>query len=97
MQHTAAHTLPALLQPPLACQVLFCRNEACPGKASRQLKRFADECVEGLGPSMIKQLMAEGLANDAADLFYLSMVGNRSITVPGAKWQVSENNLPRAR
>jgi DNA ligase (NAD+) len=51
-----------------------CVNESCPAKLLRGLQHFAGRTamnIEGLGESLIEQLVAEGLVRDFADLYGL--------------------------
>lgn len=53
---------------------LRCPNEACPAKASRQLIHFVSRGamdIEGLGESVVQQLMDAGFVRDCADLYSL--------------------------
>jgi DNA ligase (NAD+) len=51
-----------------------CPNESCPAKIRRGLEHFASRSamnVEGLGASLIDQLVEQGLVRDFADLYHL--------------------------
>jgi DNA ligase (NAD+) len=55
--------------------VLRCENTSCPARLQRGLEHFASRGamnVDGLGESLIAQLIAEGLVHDYADLYDLS-------------------------
>ncbi|MBR7032162.1 MAG: NAD-dependent DNA ligase LigA [Clostridia bacterium] len=51
-----------------------CVNPLCPAQRERRLIHFVSRGamnIEGVGPKLIRQLLGEGLINDAADLYYL--------------------------
>ncbi|MCL2100021.1 MAG: NAD-dependent DNA ligase LigA [Oscillospiraceae bacterium] len=53
---------------------LRCVNPACPAQLERNIIHFASKNamnIEGLGPSLVSQLIASGLISDAADLYDL--------------------------
>ncbi len=76
-----------VVSPPVRCPVsgdrllreegtvdLFCPNAACSERIFRSVAYFASRAgmdIEGLGPQTLRQLIAEGLIRDAADLFSL--------------------------
>src|SRR5581483_2787968 len=48
---------------------------ACPGRLRRSLEHFASRSamdIEGLGESIVDQLVSQGLVRDAADLYHLT-------------------------
>ncbi|MFB3853674.1 MAG: NAD-dependent DNA ligase LigA [Vicinamibacterales bacterium] len=52
-----------------------CVNTACPAKLRRGLEHFASRRamnIEGLGESLVAQLVATGLVRDVADLYHLT-------------------------
>ena len=52
-----------------------CENNSCPARLRRSLEHFAGRGamdIEGLGESLIDQLVTAGLVHDAADLYALS-------------------------
>ena len=52
-----------------------CENLSCPARIRRSLEHFASRTamnVDGLGESLIDQLVSQGLVNDFADLYRLS-------------------------
>ena len=52
-----------------------CENNSCPARLRRSLEHFAGRGameIEGLGESLIDQLVTTGLVHDAADLYALS-------------------------
>ena len=51
-----------------------CENAACPARIRRSLEHFASRSamnIEGLGASLIDQLVEQGLVNDFADIYRL--------------------------
>ena len=51
-----------------------CVNPLCPAQRERRLIHFVSRGamnIEGVGPKLIRQLLEEGLINDAADLYYI--------------------------
>ncbi|MDD4798257.1 MAG: NAD-dependent DNA ligase LigA [Clostridia bacterium] len=51
-----------------------CPNEDCPARRMEMIIHFAGKKmmdIDGLGPAIIEQLLAQGLIRDAADLYYL--------------------------
>ncbi len=54
--------------------VLRCENPACPAQLERRIIHFATRGamnIDGLGPSLVRMLIDEGLIHDAADLYSL--------------------------
>jgi len=54
---------------------LRCINPACPAQRERRLIHFASRSamsIDGMGPSIVRLLMSEGLISDAADIYSLS-------------------------
>ena len=52
-----------------------CENTSCPAKLQRGLEHFASRGamnIEGLGESLIAQLLGDGLVNDYADVYALT-------------------------
>lgn len=52
-----------------------CLNASCPAKLRRGLEHFASRTamdIEGLGSSLVEQLVATGLVRDVSDLYHLS-------------------------
>ena len=52
-----------------------CENTSCPARLRRSLEHFASRSamnIEGLGESLVDQLLAQGLVHDFADLYQLS-------------------------
>ncbi len=53
----------------------FCPNPTCPERVLRTLEFFVSRGamdIEGMGPQTIQTLIAQGLINDEADIFYLT-------------------------
>jgi DNA ligase (NAD+) len=51
-----------------------CENTSCPARLRRSLEHFASRSamnIEGLGESLVDQLLAQGLVHDFADLYHL--------------------------
>jgi DNA ligase (NAD+) len=51
-----------------------CENTSCPARLRRSLEHFASRTamnIEGLGESLVDQLLAQGLVKDFADLYHL--------------------------
>ena len=52
-----------------------CENSSCPARLRRSLEHFASRTamnVEGLGESLVDQLIEQGLVHDYADLYHLT-------------------------
>ena len=52
-----------------------CENTSCPARLRRSLEHFASRSamnIEGLGESLVDQLLAQGLVHDFADLYHLT-------------------------
>jgi DNA ligase (NAD+) len=52
-----------------------CENTSCPARLRRSLEHFASRGamnIEGLGESLVEQLLEQGLVKDFADLYHLS-------------------------
>jgi DNA ligase (NAD+) len=76
------------IQPPAACPVCnspvardegevayYCTNPACPERIARNIEYFVSRGamdIDGLGERGVRQLLAEGLIRDEADLFSLT-------------------------
>ncbi len=53
-----------------------CDNLACPAQLRRRLEHFSSRNamdIEGLGPAVVEQLVAEGLVRDLGDLYHLEL------------------------
>jgi DNA ligase (NAD+) len=65
-----------------------CPNNQCPAKIRRGLQHFAGRRamnIEGLGESLVNQLVDNGLVTDAADLYGLTTEGLAGLERMGAK------------
>lgn len=54
---------------------VYCSNLACPERQARSIMYFVSKGamdIEGLGDEIVRQLMAEGLIHDAADVYLLT-------------------------
>jgi DNA ligase (NAD+) len=63
------------LQKPEGEAVVRCENMSCPARLQRGLEHFASRSamnIEGLGESLVAQLVASGLVRDYADLYSLT-------------------------
>jgi DNA ligase (NAD+) len=61
-----------------------CPNESCPAKIQRGLEHFASRTamnIEGLGESLIDQLVAQGRVRDYADLYTLEAAELENVVV----------------
>jgi DNA ligase (NAD+) len=60
-----------------------CEHVSCPARLQRGLEHFASRAamnIEGLGESLVSQLIAHGLAHDCADLYALTAERLASLT-----------------
>lgn len=76
--------------------ILRCENPACPAQLERRIIHFASRGamnIDGLGPSLVKMLIDEGLIRDAADLYALDFEAVASLPRMGKK---SAENLKNA-
>jgi DNA ligase (NAD+) len=74
-----------------------CENTSCPARLRRSLEHFASRSamnVEGLGESLVDQLLAQGLVRDFADLYHLSADTLQDIVVT-PRDPKSERAVPR--
>jgi DNA ligase (NAD+) len=65
----------SLLQRDDEAVVWRCENSSCPARLRRSLEHFASRSamnVEGLGESLVDQLIEQGLVHDYADLYHLT-------------------------
>ncbi len=65
-----------------------CENNSCPARLRRSLEHFAGRGamdIEGLGESLIDQLVTSGLVHDAADLYALTAPGLEGLARMGKK------------
>jgi DNA ligase (NAD+) len=61
-----------------------CDNTSCPARIQRSLEHFASRNamnIEGLGESLIEQLLAQGLVRDVADVYKLELAQLENLIV----------------
>ena len=61
-----------------------CENTSCPARLRRSLEHFASRSamnIEGLGESLVDQLIEQGLVTDFADLYHLEAAQLESLVV----------------
>jgi DNA ligase (NAD+) len=61
-----------------------CENTSCPARLRRSLEHFASRSamnIEGLGESLVDQLLAQGLVHDFADLYHLTAEALENLVV----------------
>ena len=76
--------------------ILRCENPACPAQLERRIIHFASRGamnIDGLGPSLVRLLIDEGLIHDAADLYTLNIEKVAKLPRMGRK---SAENLKNA-
>ncbi|MBQ4592879.1 MAG: NAD-dependent DNA ligase LigA [Clostridia bacterium] len=76
--------------------ILRCENPACPAQLERRIIHFASRGamnIDGLGPSLVRLLIDEGLIRDAADLYTLDFEKVAELPRMGKK---SAENLKNA-
>ncbi|HEV3061055.1 MAG TPA: NAD-dependent DNA ligase LigA [Vicinamibacterales bacterium] len=74
-----------------------CENTSCPARLRRSLEHFASRSamnIEGLGASLVDQLLAQGLLHDFGDLYGLSRETLENLVVT-PKEPRSERAVPR--
>jgi len=74
-----------------------CENPSCPARLRRSLEHFASRSamnVEGLGASLVDQLIVQGLVHDFADLYHLTAAQLEALVV-APKEPRSERAVPR--
>lgn len=74
-----------------------CENPSCPARIRRSMEHFASRTamnIEGLGASLVDQLIEQGLARDFADLYHLSAEQLEALVV-APKEPRSERAVPR--
>jgi len=74
-----------------------CDNTSCPARLRRSLEHFASRSamnIEGLGASLVDQLIEQGLVHDFADIYHLSASQLESLVVM-PKEPKSERSVPR--
>jgi DNA ligase (NAD+) len=65
-----------------------CENTSCPAKLQRGLEHFASRGamnVEGLGESLIAQLLASGHVKDYADIYHLTVADLATLTATSSR------------
>ena len=74
-----------------------CENTSCPARLRRGLEHFASRSamnIEGLGESLVEQLIAQGLVHDVADLYHLTASQLEALVV-APKAPKSDRATPR--
>ena len=74
-----------------------CENSSCPARLRRSLEHFASRNamnIEGLGESLVDQLIEQGLVHDFADLYHLETSTLESLVV-APRSPRSERAVPR--
>ena len=74
-----------------------CENSSCPARLRRSLEHFASRNamnIEGLGESLVDQLIEQGLVRDFADLYHLEPAQLESLVV-APRTPRSERAVPR--
>lgn len=74
-----------------------CDNPSCPARLRRSLEHFASRSamnIEGLGASLVDQLIEQGLVHDFADLYHLTAAQLETLVV-APKEPRSERAVPR--
>jgi DNA ligase (NAD+) len=74
-----------------------CENTSCPARLRRSLEHFASRSamnIEGLGESLVDQLLAQGLVHDFADLYHLEASQLEELVV-APRDPKSERAVPR--
>ncbi|HEY0873755.1 MAG TPA: NAD-dependent DNA ligase LigA [Vicinamibacterales bacterium] len=74
-----------------------CENTSCPARLRRSLEHFASRSamnIEGLGESLVEQLIEQGLVRDFADLYHLTPSQLENLVV-APKAPRSERAVPR--
>ena len=74
-----------------------CDNTSCPARLRRSLEHFASRSamnIEGLGESLVEQLIEQGLVRDFADLYHLDATQLENLVV-APREPKSERAVPR--
>jgi DNA ligase (NAD+) len=74
-----------------------CENTSCPARLRRSLEHFASRSamnIEGLGASLVDQLLAQDLVHDFSDLYHLDALMLENLVV-SPKEPRSERAVPR--
>ena len=75
-----------------------CENTSCPARLRRSLEHFASRSamnIEGLGASLVDQLIEQGLVHDFADLYHLTRRAARERWSWRRRSRESERAVPR--
>jgi DNA ligase (NAD+) len=94
---TACPECASVLQRDEEAVVWRCENPSCPARIRRSLEHFASRTamnVEGLGASLVDQLIEQGLVHDYSDLYHLTAERLESLVV-APKEPRSERAVPR--
>src|SRR3954447_22095313 len=87
----------SLLQRDEEAVVWRCENTSCPARLRRSLEHFASRGamnIEGLGASLVDQLIEQGLVHDFADLYHLTAEQLEALVV-APKEPKSDRAVPR--
>jgi len=87
----------SLLQRDEEAVVWRCENTSCPARIRRSLEHFASRTamnIEGLGASLVDQLIEQGLIHDYADLYHLTAEQLETLIV-APKEPKSDRAVPR--
>lgn len=74
-----------------------CENTSCPARLRRSLEHFASRSamnIEGLGESLVEQLIEQGMVHDFSDLYHLDPAQLENLVV-APKTPRSERAVPR--
>ncbi len=74
----------------------FCTNSGCPARLERKIIHYVSRDamnIEGLGPSIIRTFLDNGLIGDIADLYDLGTKKDKIISLPGFKEKSADNIL----
>jgi DNA ligase (NAD+) len=74
-----------------------CENSSCPARLRRSMEHFASRSamnIEGLGASLVDQLIEQGLVHDFADLYHLTVSQLENLVV-APKEPRSDRAVPR--
>src|SRR5438874_5000355 len=74
-----------------------CENTSCPARLRRSLEHFASRSamnIEGLGASLVDQLITQGLVKDFSDLYHLEAAALEQLVVIPREPR-SERAVPR--
>ena len=77
-----------------------CENTSCPARLRRSLEHFASRSamnIEGLGESLVDQLIEQGLVSDFADLYHLDARAARGARGDAARAAIGTGRAAQAR